>query len=194
MPVSHGESRPGRSAAGASHAASTVGSSSPAPRAGDQQALGLLFDRHHGPLVRWASGRLPVWARDLADTDDLVQETLLRTLRRLDAFDPRRSGALYAYLRQAVLNRIRDELRRHRRRPETGELDENARDLGDSPIELAIGREITERYERALSALSARDRDAIIGRLEMGYSGTRSWRRRSESQAPRRRGRQPHAR
>ena len=51
-----------------------------------------------------------------------------------------------------------------------GELDERARDPSDSPIELAIGREITERYERALSALSARDRDAIIGRLEMGYS------------------------
>jgi hypothetical protein len=44
-------------------------------RAGDQEALERLFARHLKPLQRWARGRLPKWARDLADTDDLVQET-----------------------------------------------------------------------------------------------------------------------
>ena len=29
-----------------------------------------LFTRHLKPLQRWATGRLPKWARDLADTDD----------------------------------------------------------------------------------------------------------------------------
>ena len=48
-------------------------------RAGDQEALERLFERHVKPLQRWARGRLPRWARDLADTDDLVQDTLLRT-------------------------------------------------------------------------------------------------------------------
>src|SRR5687767_3043620 len=87
-------------------------------RAGDQGALEHLFTRHLKPLQRWARGRLPGWARDHADTDDLVQDTLLQTFRRLDDFEPRRVGALQAYLRQAVLNRIRNELRRKGRHPD----------------------------------------------------------------------------
>src|SRR5262245_35884429 len=71
-------------------------------RHGDQAALDRLFARHLGPLQRWATGRLPRWARGLTDTDDLVQETLLRTFKRMEAFEPRRVGALQAYLRQAV--------------------------------------------------------------------------------------------
>ena len=84
-------------------------------RAGDREALERLFQRHVRPLQRWARGRLPGWARGLADTDDLVQDTLIQTFKRIEDFQPRRVGALQAYLRQAVLNRIRDELRRKRR-------------------------------------------------------------------------------
>src|SRR5262245_37900354 len=69
-------------------------------RAGDPEALERLFARHLKPLQRWASGRLPKWARDLADTDDLVQDTLVQTFKNIDGFEPRRVGALQAYLRQ----------------------------------------------------------------------------------------------
>jgi hypothetical protein len=48
-------------------------------RAGDREALERLFARHLKPLQSWARGRLPGWARDLADTDDLVQDTLVQT-------------------------------------------------------------------------------------------------------------------
>ena len=65
-------------------------------RGGDEQALERLFARHLKPLQRWASGRLPKWARNLADTDDLVQDTLLKTFKRLESFEPRRVGALQA--------------------------------------------------------------------------------------------------
>jgi len=138
-------------------------------RAGDEQAVERLFALHLKPLQRWASGRLPRWARDLADTDDLVQETLLQTFKKIDGFEPRRVGALHAYLRQAVLNRIRDELRRKGRRPDAAELtDLEAADA--SPLEQAIGSEAVERYERALAALRPDEREAIIGRIEMGYT------------------------
>jgi RNA polymerase sigma factor (sigma-70 family) len=139
-------------------------------RAGDRDALEQLFTRHRKPLQRWASGRLPKWARDLIDTDDLVQDTLLQTFKRLGDFEPRRVGALQAYLRQAVLNRIRDELRRNRRRPEGTELDDREVDPAQSPLEQAIGREAVDRYERALDRLIPQEREAIIARIEMGYS------------------------
>jgi RNA polymerase sigma factor (sigma-70 family) len=141
-----------------------------AARGGDRDALERLFARHLKPLQRWASGRLPKWARDLADTDDLVQDTLLQTFKRMDDFQPRRVGALQAYLREAVLNRLRNELRRKGRQPHAVELD--GLELADrhSPLEEAIGREGVEAYERALQRLKPEEREAIIARLEMGCS------------------------
>lgn len=137
-------------------------------RSGDQDALDRLFARHLRPLQRWASGRLPQWARGLADTDDLVQDTLLQTFKRIDAFEPRRVGALQAYLRQAVLNRLRDELRRKGRQPPTVELDGVDVAGTGSPLEEAIGQEAVEQYERALQRLTPEEREAIIGRVELG--------------------------
>ena len=139
-------------------------------RAGDEQALERLFARHLRPLQRWASGRLPRWARDLADTDDLVQDTLLKTFKRIESFEPRRVGALQAYLRNAVLNRLRDELRRKGRRPESTNLDSIDVEAADSPLEAAIGREAVDAYEKALELSKPEEREAIIARVELGYS------------------------
>jgi RNA polymerase sigma-70 factor, ECF subfamily len=139
-------------------------------RAGDRQALERLFARHLKPLQRWARGRLPKWARDLADTDDLVQDTLVQTFKRIEDFEPRRVGALQAYLRQAVLNRIRNELRRKGRQPHATDLDGLEVESVESPLEQAIGQEAVERYEGALQRLKAEEREAIIARVEMGYS------------------------
>jgi RNA polymerase sigma factor (sigma-70 family) len=139
-------------------------------RAGDQQALERLFARHLKPLQRWARGRLPKWARDLADTDDLVQDTLVQTFKRIEDFEPRHVGALQAYLRQAVLNRIRNELRRKGRQPHATDLDGIEVESAESPLEQAIGREAVERYEVALQRLTAEEREAIIAKVELGYS------------------------
>lgn len=139
-------------------------------RAGDDDAANRLIARHLGPLTRWARGKLPQWARQAADTEDLVQDTLLQTVRRLGDFEVRGPGALQAYLRQAVLNRVRDELRKTARRPDEAALDGVEVDPGPSPLEEAIGREAAERYDRALKTLKPEEQEAIIGRLEMGYS------------------------
>jgi RNA polymerase sigma-70 factor (ECF subfamily) len=139
-------------------------------RTGDQDALDRLFARHSGPLRRWATGRLPKWARDVADTDDLVQETLLRTFKRIGSFEPRGIGALHAYLRQAVLNAIREELRRKKRLPDATGLEGLEVDSRLSPLEQAIGGEALDRYERALARLKPEEREAVIGRIEMGYT------------------------
>jgi RNA polymerase sigma-70 factor (ECF subfamily) len=139
-------------------------------RNGDRDAIERLFARHLKPLQRWASGRLPRWARDLADTDDLVQETLLQTFKRIGEFEPRRVGALQAYLRQAVLNRLRDELRRQARRPAACGLDSVEDVAARSPLEAAIGSQAVEEYEEALGRLKPEHREAIIARVEIGYT------------------------
>jgi RNA polymerase sigma-70 factor (ECF subfamily) len=139
-------------------------------RRGDAGALEALLGRHLPPLRRWASGRLPKWARDLADTDDLVQETVIHSVKHLHTFEPRREGALQAYLRQAIMNRIRNEFRRANRHPAPLELDDRHVDSGASPLEEAIGREALERYDAALCALREEEREIIIARIELGYS------------------------
>ena len=139
-------------------------------QAGDGQALDSLLTRHLRPLRRWARGRLPRWARDLAETDDLVQDTLLQTFKRIGDFECRGVGALQAYLREAILNRVRDELRKKGRRPTSTGLDGYEVHGGLSPLEEAMGREAIARYEQALATLNPDDREALICRLEMGYS------------------------
>ena len=139
-------------------------------RAGDQAAVERLFARHLKPLQRWARGRLPGWARDLTDTDDLVQNALLQTFKRIERFEPRHVGALQAYLRQVVQNAIFDEVRRRARRPEVVDVNEVPLESGQSPLEEAIGREVVERYERALARLRPEEREAVIAKVEMGLS------------------------
>jgi RNA polymerase sigma-70 factor (ECF subfamily) len=139
-------------------------------RSGDQEAADRLFARHVRPLRRWASGRLPKWARDMADTDDLVQETLLQTFKRIGQFESRGVGALQAYLRQAILNRIREEFRRKSRRPDATGLSGLEAEQAVSPLEQAIGSEAVEQYECALSRLRPEEREIIIGRVELGYT------------------------
>ena len=139
---------------------------------GDRSARDALFARYLPWLRRWARGRLPHWARGVADTSDVVQDALHRTVTRLGGFEPRGDGALRAYLRSAVENRIRDEMRRAARRPAMDVLDEGRQLAGNgrSLQEKIVHDEAWDRYRSALKHLPRRDQRLIVGRLELGYS------------------------
>lgn len=137
---------------------------------GDQEAIDLLFGRYVQPLNRWATGRLPLAIRDLADTQDIVQDAMLQTLRHVDSFEHRGTGSFFWYLRRAVLNRINDEFRRNARRPERELFDSQIPSADVSPVQHAIGSETLARYEHALERLSPIDREAVIARIDLGLS------------------------
>ncbi len=113
---------------------------------------------------------MPRKSRGLLDTDDLVQNTLLRTVRRLGDFETSHPGAFQVYVRQVLINQIRDLGRRGARRPDEDELIEEIDDPGPSPLEAAIGSDMVERYEAALARLEPAAREAIVARVEMGWS------------------------
>jgi RNA polymerase sigma-70 factor (ECF subfamily) len=138
-------------------------------KGGDQAALERLLERCLPALRRWARGRLPQSARGMLETADLVQDAVMAAMRRLDVFQPRHQGALQAYLREAIMNRIRDLIRQQQRRPDQTSLPDALQDEKTSPLEAAIGAENLARYEAALQRLTESDREAIIGRLEMQY-------------------------
>ena len=136
---------------------------------GDRAALDVLMSRYSPRLIRWASGRLPDYARSLHDTGDLVQDVLISTLERLDLIDVRGPGLFQAYVRKAVLNRIRDQVRSARKRA-GGEVPESVEDRAPSPLEVAIGTDVLERYERALATLGEEEGRLLHLRVELQFS------------------------
>jgi RNA polymerase sigma-70 factor (ECF subfamily) len=137
---------------------------------GDGVAVEALMGRYLGRLQRWATGRLPRNARGLLDTDDIVQDALLNTFRRLDNFEPRHDGALMAYLREAVANRIRSELRRKCPEIDNSVEPDHLEAETPSPLEALVGRDAYARYETALAQLDDDERAAIVARFELGFS------------------------
>ncbi len=139
-------------------------------RHGDDLALEELCARYLPRLRRWAHGRLPSWARGAIDTHDLAQDTLSHVVQRITTFNPQHDAAFQAYLRQSLMNRVRDAIRAAQRRPAGDPLDSAHPSESPSPLEEAIGRQAMDRYEAALQRLKPGDREAIIVRIEMGLS------------------------
>lgn len=139
-------------------------------RRGDRSAALILIERAVPAVRRWARGRLPQSARNDADTEDVVQDAVLRTLKGIAHFQHRTVGGLQAYLRTSVINRIRDLMRASGRRGIVEDLNEEVRDSQPSPLEAAIKREKLDAFLDALQRLKPADRQVIVWRVELGYS------------------------
>lgn len=139
-------------------------------QAGDELAARILIERAAPPVRRWARGRVPHFVRGDADTEDVIQDVLLSTLRQLKRFQHRTVGGLQAYLRQAVVNRIRDLIRGSKRRGTDAGAEQELRDWKPSPLEAAIMQQRLGGFLEALARLRPADRQVIIWRIELGYS------------------------
>lgn len=139
-------------------------------RGGDAAAIDAILQRCLPSLKRWAHGRLPAAARGHLDTGDLVQDAAMNAIARLDTFEPRHVGAMQAYLRQSVINRIRDEMRRFVRRPVNVELPVDLSSDAPSPEEQAIHEQTYARYRAAMNGLKPRERELVIARVEAQWT------------------------
>lgn len=140
-------------------------------KVGDRSAADQLYRRYLPILTRWTTGRLPPAARGALETADLVQDIVIRTMRNLESFTYEREGALLAYMRTALMNRVREEVRRLGRRGESVDVDDAVLESpAPSPLAHVVGVNQLERYEHALGALTESDRELIILRVEMGLS------------------------
>lgn len=137
---------------------------------GSDAAREQLFRRCLPLLRRMARGRLPASCRDLAETEDLVQVTLVRALNRLEAFESRGRGAFLAYLRQIMINAVREEIRRHDPGIQHTDRLDRIPAAPDSVLAFAVGEQTLEAYERALGRLAETMRDAVMLRVEFEMS------------------------
>lgn len=138
-------------------------------QSGDDAALNELFERYLPRLRKWFHGRLPGFARNGVDTQDMVHDAIARVMPHVATFKPFHDGGFYGYLRTAVRRRMQDQVAAAIRRP-TDVLSSDSDRPSDepSPIELAIGAETFETYEAALGRLPEADREAIVLRIELG--------------------------
>jgi RNA polymerase sigma factor (sigma-70 family) len=94
----------------------------------------------------------------------------MRTIKGLDRIEIDPSRGLFPYLRQAIRNRVIDEVRKNVR--PMAEVPETAKAEGPSPATDLIRSRELEALEAALANLSPQERAGIFMRLElrMGWS------------------------
>lgn len=134
-------------------------------KAGDDHAVDRLLRRYFPRLRRWVRADLPAWAREINDTEDLVQETLVNAFRHLPTLRMHSRFSFRSYMRRAAHNRVQDELKRAVRRPRVEELGEWA--CSDEPSTLAkcISKQDLWRCRAAFARLGPDDRKMIVLRL-----------------------------
>ena len=79
--------------------------------AGDESALGALYDRYAGMLYSFALRM----SQDAHSAEEAVQNTFLAAWRNASAFDPRR-GKASTWLVAILKNQVRDQMRKSKRR------------------------------------------------------------------------------
>jgi RNA polymerase sigma-70 factor (ECF subfamily) len=143
-----------------------------AASAGDATAFRTLVTRCRNWLERWASGRLPAFARDGVDTRDVVQGALVFGFPRALRLEPRDSAALRSYLVTVVRNRIADLVRTARRHPLNVNvcLAAQVRSPAPSPLAALLASEEAERIRTAVDNLGATDQTALIARYDQDFS------------------------
>ena len=132
--------------------------------AGDRYAFEELFRRYQAPLQRLAISR----SRSVEDAADALQEAMLAAHRNAPEF--RAHSAVSTWLHRIVLSKCVDQLREHRRRHLlVGECSVFATGVpaaGDATVR--VDTAIVVR--RALAALSADQRAAVVAVDLQGYS------------------------
>jgi RNA polymerase sigma-70 factor, ECF subfamily len=133
---------------------------------GHKGTLEFLISQYLPSLRRIARRHLSDHVRSSVDADDVVQDALVSTLRRLPHFVSHHPGALLAYLRRAICNRIIDVKRKSARQGEWIALPDDCAAQASSPLQRIIDKEDMRRYRAALRRLKPRDRRLILMRVE----------------------------
>jgi len=144
---------------------------------GDAQALNQLLERHRPELRGFVEFHLDARLRARVDPSDVVQETQIELVRRMDDFLAKRPMPFRLWLRkkanERLLNLRRDHVTRRRRSvkrevplPDRSSLLVARPFLagGSSPSHRLEAAELAERISRAVGTLSDADREILLMR------------------------------
>jgi len=143
-----------------------------AARGGDSRALDALYARHRGRLLAFVRARMhSALARRVAP-EDVLQETLLESARKIDAFEPQEPASFYRWLVQIARFKISEADRawRARKRALETPLEEEPPRAQTSPSGRAVRAERAALLHAALEALPEAQAEAIRLRYLEGQS------------------------
>lgn len=146
--------------------------------AGDEEAIGVLLERHLPALRAYLRLRMGPHIRRWETESDVAQSVCLEILKSLHDFSYRNESAFRHWLFSAAQHKLveRDRYYRAQKRdaarlesgpPATGSSHdamarEVCRAVGGTPSEHAVGRETLERIEAALDSLAEDAREVIL--------------------------------
>ena len=146
-------------------------------RAGDEDALRLLFDRHRAALEARIRRFLPRTVQRKISVSDVVQEARILAFARTGAFEPTREGAYRAWLLRIAELKAREALRAHTGTSKRAVGREVSHDgdaagpdgaaCGPSPSEAAMTVETRDAVHRTLATLPPDYREVLrLARFE----------------------------
>lgn len=121
---------------------------------GEETAFLQLYRRNQGRVYRFALQM----AGSAAVAEDVVQEVFLALMREGRKYDPRR-GTLRAYLYGIARHKLARAMRRSR---EASEIPGEPASSADGPLEAAARKEEIRAVQRAVLALPAHYREAVV--------------------------------
>jgi RNA polymerase sigma-70 factor (ECF subfamily) len=154
-------------------------------REGDERAFGVLVDRYHLPLLRYARAHV----RNPAVAEELVQDTWLALVQGIGRFQGR--STLKTWLFHVLAHKVSERVRHDVRLPSSPLLDEPAvaperfqdergrwpghwatppPDWSSLPDEHVAERELLDQIERLIAGLPPRQRTVLILRDIEGLS------------------------
>lgn len=140
-------------------------------KSGDADALSQVFERNRRRLTVLVHFKLSPRARQLSETEDVVQEVYLRAFRAIDRFTYQSPGSLLRWLSSIADHVIVDRARyqgRERRAGEEVPFRSESNPLGPEPLDtktpsrLLAQQEAVERLLHRLDALPEEYRQVIL--------------------------------
>ena len=131
-------------------------------RAGDRQALDSVYARHQGRLLHFIRASMSGLAHRVSP-EDILQETLLESARKIDAFEPRGPASFYRWLVGIARFKLAEAARSQRAKKRSSEepLDRTPAANETSPSGRAIRGEQVGHLRDALASLPQRQADAV---------------------------------
>jgi RNA polymerase sigma-70 factor (ECF subfamily) len=137
-------------------------------KAGDREALNVLYERSAGRLLAFIRLRMGRDLRARMESRDILQATLIKSLEHLHELKGNETRSLAAWLARIAEHEIRDRVDyHHRQRRDAGRelpLDDSAMlpAVTRSALSRVILGEEAERLESALESLSDAHREVIL--------------------------------
>jgi len=133
-------------------------------RAGDAEALSIMFDRHWRRLAILVHYKMGAELRQRFEVDDVVQETLLRACRDLEKFRYEAPGAFFRWLSAIATHVIADFARhenrqRRREEPNPGNVDPA---VSLTPSRIVAQKERLQKLIAQLDGLPEDYREVVI--------------------------------